>query len=69
MAAPHLSHARALISGEAARYALRRRPNAGEGVSVGIFGVGAHAGDGEHLLVLLHALLELAEQDSETCGR
>jgi hypothetical protein len=69
MAAPHLSHACALIPREASRYALRGRPDARKCVSVGIFGISAHAGHGEDLLILLHALLELAKQDSETCGR
>jgi hypothetical protein len=69
MAAPHLSHACAIVSAEASAYALRGGPNARQSGSVGVLGISAHAGHGENLLVLLHALLELAEQDSKTCGR
>jgi hypothetical protein len=61
---PHLSHACALISAEAARYALGRGANAVQTVSVDVFGVGSHAGDGEDLLVLLHALLQFPKEDS-----
>lgn len=66
---PYLPHACALISAEAAGYALRGGPDVGEAVSVELFGVGAHAGNGEDLLVLLHALLELPKQHSKTCLR
>lgn len=35
-------------------------------LTIQIFGVGSHSRDDEDLLVFLDALLELAEQDSET---
>jgi len=67
-AATHLSHTRALVSVEAAIYAIGRGPDVGQAVSVDLFGISAHAGYGEDLLVLLHSLLELAKEDAETCG-
>jgi hypothetical protein len=69
MVGPHLSHTRALVPVEAAVYALGRWSDVGEAVSVHFFGVGAHAGYSQDLLVLLHSLLELAKQDAKTCGR
>jgi hypothetical protein len=64
----YLSHTCALVSVEAAIYAIGSGTNVGQAVSVDFFGVGAHAGYGEDLLVLLHSLLELAKEDAETCG-
>jgi hypothetical protein len=63
----HLSHTCALVSVEAAIYALSRGSNIGQGVSVDLFGIGAHAGYGEDLLILLDSLLELAKEDAEAC--
>lgn len=65
MCSTHLSHARALISAEASGYALRGWGDGGQRVSIGIFGIGSHAGNGQNLLVLLHSLLELPKENAQ----
>lgn len=61
----HLAHACAIVSGEAALYAIGGTAYLAQLGTVQLFGFGAHAGDGEDLLVLLHALLQLAKQHAE----
>jgi hypothetical protein len=60
----HLPHAGALIPGEASAYAIGGRCDGGQTVAVDLLGIGSHAGDGEDLLVLLHALLQFPKEDS-----
>jgi hypothetical protein len=60
----HLPHACAIVSGEAPAYAIGGWCDGGQTVAVDLLGIGPHAGDGEHLLVLLHALLEFPKEDS-----
>jgi hypothetical protein len=65
----HLAHARALVSAEAAGHALCRRRDAGQAGAVDLLGIGPQARDGQDLLVLLHALLQLPEKHSQPCRR
>jgi len=61
----HLAHTCALISAEAAAYAIGGWWDGGQAVSICLFGIGSHAGHGEDLLVLLHSLLELCKEDAQ----
>lgn len=63
----HLSHTGALISTEASGYALRGWCNGSQRVSVDLFGIGSHAGNGQNLLVLLDSLLELSKENPQAC--
>ena len=67
--ATHLAHTSSLISRKAATYAIRGWRDEGQTVPILLFGIGAHAGDGDDLLVFLDALLQLPEENTEACAR
>lgn len=61
----HLAHTCALISAEAPAYAVCGWCNGGQAVSIGLLGIGSHAGNGQNLLVFLDSLLQLAEEHAQ----
>jgi hypothetical protein len=65
----NLSHTCAIVSGETALYTIGRRYDISNPLPIDLFGIGPHARNGQYLLVLLNALLELAKQNAETCGQ
>lgn len=62
----YLLDARAIISREASIYSIRGRFDFAQTGTIDVFGVSAHSRNGEDLLILLHALLELSEEYAET---
>lgn len=63
----YLPHRGPIIPSEAAGISIDCRYDVSQALTIDILGIGAHPRDGEHLLVLQHTLLELAEEDAETC--
>ena len=66
--ATHLPKTGPIVSLEAAIHAIGSGCDVAQFSPILLFGFGAHAGDGQDLLVLDDALLELPEQDAEAAG-
>jgi hypothetical protein len=64
----HLLDARAVVSLETSVYAISRRLNVSQLLSICIFGVCAHTRYCQDLFILLHTLLELAKEHAQTYG-
>jgi hypothetical protein len=61
----HLAHACALISTEAPAYAICGWCDGGQAASIGLLGIGSHAGNSQNLLVFLDPLLQLSKENTE----
>lgn len=61
----NLASAGAVIARKAFGVSVAGGTNVTHVLAVELFGIGAHAGNGQNLLVFLDTLLELAKQDAE----
>ena len=66
---PDLANTGSIVSREAASYLVRRNSYLTQAHSIYIFSLSSHPRNREHLLILRHALLELAKEDAETCHK
>lgn len=63
----YLLHGCALVLGKAIGYPVRRRANVSHVLAIEFFGICTHACNGQELLVLANALLQLAKEDAQSC--
>ena len=62
----YLADGGAVILAKTTAHFVNSRRNVAETISVCLFGLSAHASNGNDLAILQDALLQLAEQDAET---
>ncbi len=65
---PYLARASTIVLPEPALYLVNGRYYVGQALSVDFFGFGAQSSNSQNLAVFDDALLELAKQNSESCG-